>query len=124
MLSAMDQRELCEGGGGRIAAVAICVDGEPALPIGELARLVEGHVRRTDLVGWLTAKTLLVLAPGLDAVAARGLAARLQSVLVELRVRVGSACRAGASPAGWTLSALGAEAALQARVPLPVPTLD
>jgi hypothetical protein len=122
-LSEVDQRELCDVGGGRIAAVAICVDGEPALAVRELARLVEGHVRRTDLVGWLTAKTVLVLAPGLDALAGRALAARLQGVLLDQRVRIGSACRSAASPAGWAVSALGAEAAFQARVPLAVPTV-
>ncbi len=148
-LSEADRRELCEVGGGRVAAVAICVDawtpfetelhvmhdgGEPGLVVREVARFVEEHVRRTDLLGWMSADTLLVLAPGLDAVGGRSLAARLCSLLadhqldiagmpLDLRVRVGSACRSHASPSGWTMSALGAEAELQASETLSAATV-
>jgi GGDEF domain-containing protein len=109
-------------------------DGERALVLREVARLVDEQVRRTDLLGWLTAETLLVLAPGLDAVAGRSLAMRLNDLLVnrhmeisgmpfELRVKVGSACRTAASPSGWTASSLGAEAALHASEALAAATV-
>src|ERR1700736_3228064 len=67
-LSEADQRELCEVGGGRVAAVAICIDawtpfemepqllheaGERTLVVREVARFVDERVRRTDLVGLL-----------------------------------------------------------------------
>jgi GGDEF domain-containing protein len=93
--------------------------------VREVARFVDDQVRRTDLVGWLSAKTLLVFAPGIDAIGSRSLAERLQLLLathtleiagmpLELHVRVGAASRSHASPSRWTLSALGAEAELQA----------
>jgi GGDEF domain-containing protein len=148
-LSEVDRRELCEVGGGRVAAVAICIDawtpfklepkllhhdGERALVVREVARFVDEHVRRTDLVGWLSAETLLVVAPGIDAIGSRNLAERLQVLLARdsleiagmplaLRVRVGAASRSHASPSSWTLSALGAEAELQANEPLSVATV-
>jgi GGDEF domain-containing protein len=133
-LSELDQRELCEVGGGRLAAVAIQVAWrlgalveEPqvlhfeALMVREVARLIDDHVRRTDLLGVLGSDTLLVLAPGLDPLGGRSLADRLRSFLadrvidlggvqVELRVRVGAAFRSAASPPGWTTGALAAEA--------------
>ena len=148
-LSEVDRRELCDVGGGRVVAVAICVDAwapfemelhvlhddsERALIMREVARLVDENVRRTDLLGWLSAETLIVLAPGIDAVGGRSLAARLHAQLaashveiagipLELRVRVGCASRSHASPSTWTLSALGAEAELQASEPLSVATV-
>jgi hypothetical protein len=139
-LSDADRRELCDVGGGRVVAVAICVDGylprtgEAGIVIREVARLLDEHVRRTDLLGWLGAETLIVLAPGIDAVAGRSLAARLQSMLarshveisgtpVELRIRVGCASRSHASPSNWTLAALGAEAEMQAAEPAAIATV-
>jgi hypothetical protein len=137
VLSEADRRELCGVGGGQVAAVALCLDAWPrdlhvvqdlALLAREAVRLMEEHVRRTDLLGWLNAETLLVLAPGLDIVGARSLAARLLGLLadrqleidgksIELRVRVGCACRSQASAPGWTITTLGAEAQLQASEP-------
>ena len=148
-LSEADRTELCEVGGGRVAAVAICIDSwtpgevtlnlaqqdrERTLVVREVARLVDKHVRRTDLVGWLSRETLLVLAPGIDAVGSRSLAARIQGLLAErpvdlagisraLRVRVGTASRCYASPSSWTLSGLVAEAELQAGEPVATPTI-
>jgi len=146
-LSEADRRELCDVGGGRVVAVAICVDGwtplelraldsdcERALVMREVARLVDENVRRTDLLGWLSAETLIVLAPGIDAVGGRSLATRLRTTLtgshvelsgtpLELRIRVGCASRSYASPSSWTLAALGAEAEFQAAEPAPVGTV-
>jgi PleD family two-component response regulator len=100
----------------------------------EVARLIDENVRRTDLLGWLSAETLIVLAPGIDAVGGRSVATRLRLVLVrseielvgtplELRIRVGCASRSHASPSSWTLSALGAEAEFQASEPNAVATV-
>jgi hypothetical protein len=140
-LSEADRRELCDVGGGRVVAVAICVDGWTdqlrvlgAVVMREVARLVDENVRRTDLLGWLSAETLIVLAPGIDAVGARSLAARLRATLVhtgveitgtpvQLQIRVGCASRSQASPSGWTLSALGAEAEFNAAQAAPVATV-
>jgi hypothetical protein len=138
-LSEQDRCELCDVGGGRVVAVAICVDGwtgvgavelrvlgdERAVVMREVARLVEENVRRTDLLGWLGAETLILLAPGIDPVGGRSLAIRLRNSLtrgsvdiagtpVQLQVRVGCASRSHASPSSWTLAALGAEAEMQA----------
>ena len=139
-LSEADRRELCDVGGGRVVAVAICVDGlcapggQRALVMREVARLLNERVRRTDLLGWLGAQTLIVLAPGIDAVCGRSLAKRLRSMLVhaqielggtplELRIRVGCASRSHASPSSWTLAALGAEAEFQASEPSAIATV-
>jgi GGDEF domain-containing protein len=140
-LSDADRRELCDVGGGRVVAVAICVDGwapvdvdARAMVMREVARLIDENVRRTDLLGWLSAETLIVLAPGIDAVGGRSVAARLRLVLVrseielagtplELRIRVGCASRSHASPSSWSLSALGAEAEFQASEPNTVATV-
>ncbi len=140
-LSEADRRELCEVGGGRVVAVAICVDlalpalGDArALVMRQVARLVDEKVRRTDLLGWLRAETLIVLAPGIDAVGGRCLANRLRSSLtnshleiggppIQLRVRVGCASRSHASPTSWTLAALGVEAEFQATEPAPIATV-
>ena len=138
-LSEADRRELCDVGGGRVVAVAICVDGwtppelcvQRAAVIREVARLVDQDVRRTDLLGWLSAETLVVLAPGIDPVGGRNLAARLRVTLTngsveiagtpfDLQIRVGCASRSHASPSSWTLSALGAEAEFQASEPAAV----
>ncbi len=146
-LSESDRRELCDVGGGRVVAVAVCIDAwapfemeqlhvvhdddERAQVMREVVRLIEDNVRRTDLLGWLNAETLIVLAPGIDAVGGRCLAARLGVMLTEsrvdiagmplaLRARVGCASRSHASPSSWTLSALGVEAELHAGELLPV----
>ncbi len=140
-LSEEDRRELCDVGGGRVVAVAICVDGyvpvtgiERVIVMREVARLIDENVRRTDLLGLLAAETLIVLAPGIDAVGGRNLATRLRLMLtrasveiaatpVELRIRVGCASRSHASPSGWTLAALGAEAEIQAGEPAAIATV-
>jgi GGDEF domain-containing protein len=99
--------------------------GERALVMREVARLVDDNVRRTDVLGWLSAEVLLLIAPGLDPVGGRSLAARLRTALtrtrieiagtpLQLHVRVGCASRSHASPPNWTLTALGAEAEFQA----------
>ena len=122
-LSDADQRELCEVGGGRLTAVAICV--AEARMLCEVTRLVDAEVRHTDLFGWIDDGTLVVLAPGLDPVAGEALADRLRRLLLDwlieldgqqvaLAVDVGSAHRSGVSPAGWTIRALAAEAVLHA----------
>jgi len=144
-LSEADRRELCDVGGGRVVAVAICVDRwtpfdalasacQRTMVMREVARLVDENVRRTDLLCWLSAETLVVLAPGIDPVGGRSLAGRLRVTLtrgsveiagapVELQVRVGCASRSHASPSSWTLAALGAEAEFQAREPAAVATV-
>ena len=148
-LSEADRRELCEVGGGRIAVVAICLEArttpeaelhvvldgaEPGLVVRAVAQFLGTHVRRTDLVCSSNAEALLVVAPGLDAIGGRNLAARLHSLLTdgqleiasmarELQLRIGFACRSQASASGWTVSALGAEAALHASEPALVTTV-
>jgi hypothetical protein len=143
-LSEADQRELCDVGGGRLAAVAIQVSWRPgsdvaeprvlqlqALMMREVARLIDDHVRRTDLLGILGADTLLVLAPGLDPLGGRSLADRLRTFLsdrivevgglqVELLVKVGAAFRSAASPPGWTTRALAAEAEIHLSTAQPI----
>jgi hypothetical protein len=106
-LSELDQRELCEVGGGRLAVVAIRV--EP-WAVREAAQLVEEQVRRTDLCGALAEDMLLVLAPGLDAVGGRYLVERLAEMLSHLQARVGVAYRSSASATGWSAQELAAEA--------------
>jgi GGDEF domain-containing protein len=138
-LSAGDQRELCEAGGGRLAAVAIKVDSwiidpaerashvqaVPVLTVREVVSLVGAHIRRTDLLAALSASTLVVLAPGLEPVGGRSLADRLRNLFVSrtldvageqvyLRVHVGTAYRSLASPSGWTVAELAALAELSA----------
>src|SRR4051794_6325971 len=64
-LSEVDQRDLCESGGGRLAAVLIVVtsvtetqpgDSSRGAPgAAELARRISPEVRRTDLLGVLGA---------------------------------------------------------------------
>src|SRR5450759_5416460 len=74
-LSDNDQRELCQVGGGRLAAVVIhvewIIDAVPhpravhevqTLVMTEVARLVDEQVRHTDLLGSLRADALLILA--------------------------------------------------------------
>jgi hypothetical protein len=126
-LAADEQRELLEVGGGRLAAIAIRVSTDPASDevegpaLREVARLVDGHVRRTDLLGWLEARTLLLVAPGLEPVFGRSLAERLREVMADfhievagiqvvVNVAVGVAYRSAASPTGWTTGGLLAEA--------------
>jgi hypothetical protein len=143
-LSEVDQRELCDVGGGRLAAVAInllwgagTVFEEPlvqqvdGLAVREVARLVDDHVRRTDVLGVLGTDTLIVLAPGLDPLGGRILVDRLRLLLadrlvavggvqVELRVRVGAAFRSAASPSAWTPGTLAAEAGVHSSEALPL----
>lgn len=111
-LSEADQSELCEMGGGRLAVVAMCVNAEA---VSDVARAVEEHVRRTDLLCRADPKTLLLLAPGLDPLAGRALVERLRNLLTQSRyapVSMGAAFRSPASPIGWTTSELIAEAEL------------
>ncbi|HEY0582503.1 MAG TPA: hypothetical protein VGE94_09985 [Chloroflexota bacterium] len=110
-LSEVDQRELCDVGGGRLAVVAIRV--EPGL-VREAALLVEQQVRRTDLLGALDEGTLLVLAPGLDSIGGAYLVERLRALLGDISASVGVAYRSSASATGWTPRALAAEAELHA----------
>src|SRR5947209_5286142 len=72
-LAEAQQRELCDVGGGRLAAVAICA---ATVSLAEVARLLEPHVRRTDLLGVLDSAALMVLAPGLDPVSGQCLVER------------------------------------------------
>ena len=135
-----DQRELLEVGGGRLAAIAIRVSADSAdsadsagavgeevegPAMREVTRMIDAHVRRTDLLGWLEARTLLLVAPGMEPVGGRSLAERLREVLtgcfvevagtqVPIRVSVGVAYRSAASPTGWTTRGLLAEAEVNA----------
>jgi hypothetical protein len=86
-------------------------DGPGAL-LREVAHLVQDHVRRTDVLLGLAADTLLVLAPGLDAVTGHGLAGRLERLLAErgLEAAVGVASRSPASHPDWTPQSLAGEA--------------
>jgi hypothetical protein len=141
-LTEHDQRELCDVGAGRLAAVAIrvqpdvIVEVHPGVPPRESARAqtprqsaraatlrevvgaLEPCVRRTDLLAVLSAETLVVLVPGLDPVGGQALAERLRELLLAslatgtARIEVGSAFRSGASSSGWTAGALAAEAEL------------
>ena len=112
-MSEVQQRELCEAGGGRLAAVAVGVAHEH---LGDLARRLETHVRRTDLLVAAGGEALVVLAPGLDAVGGQCLAERLRDLLrsAALDVRIGTAYRCAASGSGWTARDLAAEAAAHA----------
>ena len=111
------QRELCEVGGGRLAAVAITADLDSMV---EVARLLEPHVRRTDLLGVLDSEALLVLAPGLNPVGGQCLVDRLRDVLLfqQVEASVGIAYRCAASGTAWTTRALAAEAQQHAAEPL------
>jgi hypothetical protein len=128
-LSDMDQEEMCEVGGGRLAAVAIRLEPSAvhALALDEVVRLIDEHVRRTDLLAALHAGTLVVLAPGLDPVGGQRLAERLRDLLTnrqaDLRVQVGAAYRSAASPQGWTIRALAAEAESHATEALAVESI-
>jgi hypothetical protein len=138
-LTAIDQRELCEVGGGRLAAVAVKIDSwmvhpaeeardvaaVPVLTVREVVELIGAHIRRTDLLAALSASTLIVLAPGLEPVGGRSLADRLRNLFVSrtldvagaqvyLRVHVGAAYRSLASPSGWTVAELAALAEMAA----------
>lgn len=129
-LSDADQWELLEVGCGRLATITLRLEspgGEEVqrLALREVARMVDEQVRRTDLLGWLDASTLLVLAPGLEPQGGRSLVERLRKLLASCRVSVGGAMvdvhvavgvayRSGASPAGWTPRNLASEAEVNA----------
>jgi len=137
------QHELCEVGGGRLAAVLLHVEWAletvryplptnevQTLLIREVARLVEQEVRRTDLLGSLRADALLILAPGLDPMSGQSLAERLRGLFadrylevgdarMQLRVKVGFASGSAASAAGWTIQTLAEEAERDASDPPP-----
>jgi hypothetical protein len=102
-LSDADEQELCEVGGGRVAAVAIRIapsgPGDVQEPVArsrtgmlrEVARLVHQHVRRSDLLGSLDPDTLVVLAPGLDSTGGRHLVHRLRELLgTRVHVEIGA----------------------------------
>ena|SRR5579859_4045795 len=138
------QRDLCEVGGGRLAAVVIPVawtldEARNPLAIHEVetlvmravAGLVDEQVRRTDLLGSLRADALLVLAPGLDPMSGQSLAQRLRDrfvhanlevgdVQIQLKITVGFASRSAASPAGWTIQTLAEEAERNISAPPPL----
>jgi hypothetical protein len=131
-LSQADQRELCEVGGGRLAALVIRVDApawdDQMVVLREVARVVQEHVRRTDLLGAIAVDSLLILSPGLEPAGGRRLAERIATLfasrqfevdsrVVEIRVKVGLAYRSAASPSGWNASTLAAEAELQSSEP-------
>jgi GGDEF domain-containing protein len=133
-LSDDDQRELREVGGGRLAAivfrVAWVIDAAHSprpirevqtLVMGEVARLIDLQVRRTDLLGSLSQDVLVIFAPALDPMSGQSLAERLRELFagrhleigdlrVTVRVKVGVASRSSASPVGWTTQTLAAEA--------------
>ena len=137
-LTEADQRELLEFGAGHLAAVTLCLEASARasaasasasdsrsaaelqrLALGEVARLVDAHVRRTDLLGLLDASTLLVLAPGLEPVGGGSLAERLRGLLAScsvevegelLPVSVAIGVTYRSSPTGWTARNLPAQA--------------
>jgi GGDEF domain-containing protein len=139
-----DQRELCDGGGGRVAAVVILLEWTidvlhrprpihevQALVMTEAARLVGEQVRRTDLLGSLSDDALVIFAPALDPVSGHSLVERLRELFVDchlavgyvhvqLRAKVGVASRSAASPAGWTTQTLAEEAERNASEPGPI----
>jgi hypothetical protein len=109
-LTAEHTQELREMGGGCLGAIAIVAADASALE--EVIRLVQAHVRRTDLLASQPDHTLLVLAPGLDPVGGQGLTARLEELLQDLPqpAAVGAAYRSPLSLKGWQASQLAAEA--------------
>jgi GGDEF domain-containing protein len=139
-----DQRELSTVGGGRLAAVVIRVEWSidaaayprtlhevRALVMREVARIVNAQVRQTDLLGSLSAESLLIFAPGIDRMSGLSLAQRLRAlfvgrrlelgdVVVQARITIGFASRSAASPAGWTIEALVKEAERNTSEPPPI----
>jgi len=139
-----DQRELCQVGGGRLAALVIRVawtldpvasppdiDAVRTLVMREVARIVNGQVRQTDVLGSLSADALLIFAPGLDRMNGLSLAERLRALFlaghlavggveVQTRITIGFAARAAASPAGWTTETLVEEAERDSSEPPPI----
>jgi hypothetical protein len=122
-LSEADQRELCESGGGRLAAVLIVAvsvaeaqhDPRSTCGLADLAQRIVGEVRRTDILGLLDTRQLLLLAPGLDPLGGQSLLERLNALLGGA-VLVGIAYRTSAS-ANWTPRVLAAEAAQKSMEP-------
>jgi hypothetical protein len=112
-LSEADQHDLCESGGGRLAAVLVTLV-QATAESAAVAQRIAGEVRRTDILGVLDAGQLLLLSPGLDPVGGQSLVERLYVVLGD-EVAIGVAYRSGASASGWTLRGLAAEAAQQAQ---------
>jgi GGDEF domain-containing protein len=144
VLAEDDERELRQVGGGRLAAVVIHVASSidaVAYPLSiqevqarvmrEVARIVNAHVRQTDVLGSLGANALVILAPGIDRMSGLSLAERLRAlfvdghfelgdVAVQARITVGFASRSAASPAGWTTEALVQEAERNTSEPPPI----
>jgi GGDEF domain-containing protein len=139
-----DQLELRTVGGGRLAAVVIRVEWSidavaypraihevRTLVMREVARIVNEHVRQTDLLGSLSADSLLIFAPGIDRMSGLSLAERLRAlfvgrslelgdVVVQARITIGFASRSTASLAGWTTDALVEEAERNTSEPPPI----
>src|ERR1700682_5209518 len=95
-LSNADDLELREVGGGRVAALVIQVEWDidavrypraihevHAIVMREVARIVDERVRRTDLLGALSADALVILAPALDAMSGQILAERLRTLFAD-----------------------------------------
>jgi hypothetical protein len=107
-LSEGDHRELCEVGGGRLAAIALAFS--PEASVAEVVACIRSEVRRTDVLGFLEVGLALLLVPGLDSVGGQSLVSRLSELLAGFEVEIGVAYRSGASTAGWTARALAEEA--------------
>jgi hypothetical protein len=111
-----DAATLCQLGAGRLGAVAVVLLGEGSLGLDEVRRLVQPSVRRTDLLVSLARDTLVVLAPGLDPLAGRGLSTRLARLLAEAlpptgqTPALGAAYRSPLSTNGWGVAELAREA--------------
>ena len=110
-LTQSDQRELCEVGGGRLAAVALRL--APDAVLSEVVGRIGSEVRRTDLLGVVNERLMLLLVPGLDPVGGESLVERLAALLGTLQVEIGVAYRSNASSSGWTAEGLAAEAVAQ-----------
>lgn len=107
-LAEADLHDLCAAGGGRLAALTLVLASETS-PVELTARL-GAEVRRTDVLGVLEPRLLLLLVPGLDPLAGQSLVERLGRVVHGLPVDIGIAYRSGASVTGWSTDALAADA--------------
>jgi hypothetical protein len=112
-LREVDQRELCDVGGGRVAALCISLPSS-CERIDALVEQISGEIRRTDLLAVLDPTLLVVLSPGLEPTGGQSLVDRLRDVCGH-EVTIAIAYRSGASLAGWTARELAAEALLYAQ---------
>jgi hypothetical protein len=111
-LSELELREVCEVGGGRLAAIGILLcDADVHSVVG----CIRDEVRRTDVLGMLDRDVLLLIVPGLDPIGGHSLLDRLRTLLDAVPgVSIGIAYRSSASCSGWTARALAGEAAANA----------